>query len=184
MTTQALDLLLEGALFEGLLKGEFEFLDLEGFAEEIGRSAPHGFDDVSRLSVTRKHHDRHVGQTLFELVEGLEAVHSGQDHIEGDQIGLGGIEISQSLLAIDRGENLVSLAGNQRLHVVPYAGIVVDHQNPESVSHSNAPSACALSWRDPPGPCSPSRIDSCPERRIAPTVRKPGGFDAGPKPRG
>ena len=55
-----------------------------GLAEEIGRSAPHGFDDVARLPVTRKHHDRHVGQELFELIEGLESIHSRQDHIEGD----------------------------------------------------------------------------------------------------
>ncbi len=138
-TAQERDLLLESALFEGLLKGEFEFLDLEGFAEEIGRSAPHGFDDVSRLPVTRKHHDRHVGQELLELIEGLKAIHSRQDHIESDQIGLADRQISQSLLAIGRGEDLVSLTGNQRLHVVPYARIVVDHQNSESLSHQTLP---------------------------------------------
>ena len=61
---QALDLLLERALLQRLLEGELELLDLEGLAQEVRGTEPHRLDDVPRLTVSRQHHHRHVGQAL------------------------------------------------------------------------------------------------------------------------
>ena len=135
---QLLDLLLERALLERLLEGELELLDLERLAQEVGGAELHRLDDGARLAVAREHHHRHVGQSLLELPQRLEAVHAGQHDVERDEIGARCRRASRAPARRRRREDLVALARDERLRY-SRTPVVVDHEHPVRTEAMRSP---------------------------------------------
>jgi hypothetical protein len=128
---QPFHLLLERALLQGLLEGDLELLHLEGLAQEVRGAQAHGLHDVARLPVTGEHHHGHVRQALLEPAQGLDPVDPGQHDVQRDDVGARHLEVCQRLLRVRHGKDLVALAGDECLHVVAHARIVVDHEHAE-----------------------------------------------------
>src|SRR5262245_21898434 len=145
LPAQALHLLLERPLLERLLEGELELLHLEGLAQEIGGAEAHRLHDVAGLAVAREHHDGDLGEATLELGQGREPVHAGEHDVECDEVRARLAEHLERLLAVRRGEHLVPLPRDERLHVVAHARVVVDHQDSEPLRHAPSLSPTALS---------------------------------------
>jgi hypothetical protein len=134
-SAKLLHLGLQRALLQRLLEGDLQLLHLERLAQEVGGAQAHRLHDGAGLTVAGKHDHRDFGKPLLQLLEGLQAVHPREHHVQRDQIGPGLLQAAQRLLAAGRSENLVALAGNQRLEVITYPRVVIDHEHAKRSSH-------------------------------------------------
>ena len=75
-------------LAETLIDDGVEFCLLKGLGEVILRAQAHGLDDLAGIAHAREHDDFHARLHLAQLLECLQAVDAGHEHVEQHHVGL------------------------------------------------------------------------------------------------
>ncbi len=130
-----------GKLFDFSGKGLFSLAEAEiddgvefGFLKRLGeviQSAElHGVNDLARVVDAGQHDDLKARLDLAQLLERLQAVDAGHEHVEQNQIRLQAFfHLLQRFFAGGRGFDFVVVHFEQRLDVAQHAGFVINQQD-------------------------------------------------------
>ncbi len=124
------------ALTQALVDHRIQFRFLEGLGQVIMRSQPHGLHDFFRIVDAGKHHHLNSGPLLPKLLQGLESVDSGHQHIEQHKVGLHAfIHALQGLFAGRCGLHFVVVDLEQRPDIAQHGRFVIHQKNLGGVAH-------------------------------------------------
>ena len=118
------------SLAEAEIDDGVEFRFLKRLGEIILRAQLHRVHDLARIVDAGQHDDLDAGLHLAQLLESLQAVDAGHEHVEQNQVGLQAFfDALQRFFAGGRGFDFVVVHFQQGLDVAQHAGFVVDQQD-------------------------------------------------------